>query len=223
MVGYLAGGKLIDYGRREVHPYLAAARGAREQARRPVTETAQAREATPLSEPLQAALARLTPGERRAIQLRYIDGLGPDQAAEIIGVRKRSFHRRVAYGRRKLAKELVDLAPQSRSPLQEVPRREAIKRALAAAGDDVPAAAAWLRKQGVHASEANLYRYRQMLHAGEPLPGERATPQPSMRPAYPAYTHPSTSPRWPARWTGPAPPGSTTAPGSGICPPAAKS
>jgi RNA polymerase sigma-70 factor (ECF subfamily) len=187
---YLAGGKLIDYGRREVHPYLAAARGAREQLRRPVTQSAEAREATPLSERVQAALGTLTPGERRAIQLRYIDGLGPDQAAEIVGVRKRSFHRRVAYGRQKLARELADLAPQSRSPLQDVPRREAIKRALAAAGDDVPAASAWLRKQGVHASEANLYRYRQMLHAGEPLPGERATPRRSMRPAYPAYTPP---------------------------------
>jgi RNA polymerase sigma-70 factor (ECF subfamily) len=187
---YLAGGKLIDYGRHEVHPYLAAARGAREQARRPVTESAEARESTPLSEPVQAALARLTPGERRAIQLRYIDGLGPDQAAEIVGVRKRSFHRRVAHGRQKLAEELADLAPQSRSPLQDVPRREAIKRALAAAGDDVPAAAAWLHRHGIRVSESNLYRYRQMLHAGDPLPGERATPRRSMRPAYPVYTPP---------------------------------
>ncbi len=148
------------------------------------------REATPLSEPVRAALGRLTPGERRAIQLRYIDGLNPDQAAEIAGVRKRSLHRRVADGRRKLAAELADLAPPARSPLQELPRREAITRALAATTDDVPAAAEWLRKQGVHASEANLYRYRQMLQAGEPLPGERATPRPSMRPAYPAYTPP---------------------------------
>jgi RNA polymerase sigma-70 factor (ECF subfamily) len=187
---YLAGGKLIDYGRHEVHPYLAAARGAREQLRRPVTESAEAREATPLSQRVQAALGRLTPGERRAIQLRYIDGLGPDQAAEIIGVRKRSLHRRVMVGRRKLAAELADLAPAARSPLQDLPRREAIKRALAAAGDEVPAAAVWLRKQGVRASEANLYRYRQMLHAGEPLPGERAMPRRSMRPTYPAYTPP---------------------------------
>ena len=129
-------------------------------------------------------------GERRAIQLRYIDGLNPDQAAEIAGVRKRSLHRRVADGRRKLAAELADLAPPARSPLQELPRREAITRALAATRDDVPAAAQWLRKQGVHASEANLYRYRQMLQAGEPLPGEQAKPRPSMRPAYPAYTPP---------------------------------
>jgi len=187
---YLAGGTLIDYGRREVHPYLAAARGAREQLRRPVTESAEAREATPLSQRVQAALARLTAGERRAIQLRYIDGLGPEQAAEIIGIRRRSLHRRVMVGRRKLAAELADLAPQPRSPVQDLPRREAIKRALAAAGDEVPAAAAWLRKQGVHASEANLYRYRQMLHAGERLPGERVQPRRSMRPAYPAYTPP---------------------------------
>jgi RNA polymerase sigma-70 factor (ECF subfamily) len=187
---YLAGGTLIDYGRHEVHPYLAAARGAREQARRPVTESAEAREATPLSEPVRAALGRLTPGERRAIQLRYIDGLNPDQAAEIIGVRKRSLHRRVMVGRRKLAAELADLAPAARSPVQDLPRREAIKRALAATGDEVPAASAWLHRHGIRLSESNLYRYRQMLRAGEPLPGERAQPRRSMRPAYPAYTPP---------------------------------
>ena len=187
---YLAGGTLIDYGRHEVHPYLAAARGAREQLRRPVTESAEAREATPLSQRVQAALERLTPGERRAIQLRYLDGLNPEQAAEIIGVGKRSLHRRVMVGRRKLAAELADLAPAARSPVQEMPRREAITRALAATSDEVPAAAAWLHRHGIRASEANLYRYRQILHAGEPLPGERAQPRPSMRPAYPVYTPP---------------------------------
>ena len=185
-----AGAQLREYGQRDRHPYLAAARAAREQARRPVTETAEQREATPLSEPVRAALGRLTPGERRAIQLRYIDGLNPDQAAEIVGLRKRSLHRRVADGRRKLAAELADLAPVARSPLQDLPRREAITRALTATADDVPAAAEWLRKQGVHASEANLYRYRQMIQAGEPLPGEQAKPRASMRLAYPAYTPP---------------------------------
>ena len=145
---------------------------------------------------MRAALGRLTPGERRAIQLRYIDGLNPDQAAEIAGVRKRSLHRRVADGRRKLAAELADLAPPARSPLQELPRREAITRALAATADDVPAAAQWLRKQGVHASEANLYRYRQMIQAGEPLPGEQrqAAAHRCDRPT-PPTPHPNTSPR----------------------------
>ena len=185
-----AGAQLREYGQRDRHPYLAAARASREQARRPVTETAEQREATPLSEPVRAALGRLTPGERRAIQLRYIDGLNPDQAAEIVGVRKRSLHRRVADARGKLAAELADLAPPARSPLQELPRHEAITRALAATADDVPAAAEWLRRQGVHASEANLYRYRQMLQAGEPLPGERVQPRKSMRPTYPAYAPP---------------------------------
>ena len=219
-----AGAQLREYGQRDRHPYLAAARAAREQARRPVTETAEQREATPLSEPVRAALGRLTPGERRAIQLRYIDGLNPEQAAEIAGVRKRSLHRRVADGRRKLAAELADLAPPARSPLQDMPRREAITRALAATRDDVPAAAQWLRKQGVHASEANLYRYRQMLQAGEPLPRRagQAAAHRCGRPA-PPTPHLSTSPRWPVRWSGPARPGSTTAPGSVACPPGEKS
>ena len=51
-----AGAQLREYGQRDRHPYLAAARASREQARRPVTETAEAREATPLSEPVRAAL-----------------------------------------------------------------------------------------------------------------------------------------------------------------------
>ena len=131
----------------------------------------------------------LTPGERRAIQLRYIDGLNPEQAAEIAGVRRRSLHRRVADGRRKLAAELADLAPRPAHRCGAAAPR-GVTRALAATRDDVPAAAQWLRKQGVHASEANLYRYRQMLQAGEPLPGEQASRGDRCAPAYPAYTPP---------------------------------
>jgi len=186
-----AGAQLRDYGRGTVHPYLAAARSAREQARRPVTETAEQREATPLSEPVQAALDKLTPGERRAIQLRYLDGLNPEQAAEIVGVRKRSFHRRVSYGRRKLAAELADLAPPSRSELVDMPRREAYTRALAATGDHVPAATAWLHKHGIRVSDDTLYRHRHNPRAGDTLPAERVQPVRSVRqPARPAYTPP---------------------------------
>jgi len=169
---YHAAWQLREHGHR-VGSYLAAAREARAQAQRPVTESAEAREATPLSEPVQAALAKLTPGERRAIQLRYLDGLSPEQAAQIVGVRKRSFHRRVEYGRRKLARELADHTPQPRSPLVEMPRREAWSAALSATGQDVPAAAAWLRKRGVRVSDSALYRHRQSLQAGETVPVER--------------------------------------------------
>jgi RNA polymerase sigma-70 factor (ECF subfamily) len=186
-----AGAQLRDYGRNTLHPYLAAARSAREQLHRPVTETAAQREATPLSEPVRAALGKLTPGERRAIQLRYIDGLTPDQAAEIVGVRKRSFHRRVSYGRRKLAKELADLAPQARSPLQDMPRPEAYTRALAATGNDVPAATAWLHRHGIRASDDTLYRHRHNLQTGTTTQVERPRPErPVRQPARPAYTPP---------------------------------
>jgi RNA polymerase sigma-70 factor (ECF subfamily) len=183
-----AGAQLREYGRRDLHPYLAAARAAREQMRRPVTQTAEQREATPLSEPVQAALERLTPGERRAIQLRYLVGLSPDQAAEIVGVRKRSFHRRVAYGRHKLAEELADLAPQARSPLQDLPRNQAYTRALAATGNNVPAATAWLHQHGIRASDDTLYRHRHNLQTGTTTPVQRA--RPVRQPARPAYTPP---------------------------------
>jgi RNA polymerase sigma-70 factor (ECF subfamily) len=186
-----AGAQLREYGRRDLHPYLAAARSAREQLRRPVTETAEQREANPLSEPVQAALGKLTPGERRAIQLRYLDGLTPDQAAEIVGVRKRSFHRRVSYGRRKLAKELADLAPPSRSELVDMPRREAYTLALAATGDHVPAATSWLHKHGIRVSDDALYRHRQNPRASDTTPAERAqSVRPVRQPARPAYTPP---------------------------------
>jgi RNA polymerase sigma-70 factor (ECF subfamily) len=184
-----AGAQLREYGQRDLHPYLAAARASREQLRRPVTETAEHREATPLSEPVQAALARLTPGERRAIQLRYLDGLSPEQAAAIIGVRERSFHRRVAYGRRKLARDLADLAPAARSPLQDVPRPEAYTVALAKAGDNVPAATAWLQRHGIRTSEDTLYRHRHRLQTGT-IPVERPRPVRAVQPADPAYNPP---------------------------------
>ena len=46
----------------DLHPYLAAARAAREQQRRPVTETAEHREATPLSKPVQRRTRPVDPG-----------------------------------------------------------------------------------------------------------------------------------------------------------------
>jgi RNA polymerase sigma-70 factor (ECF subfamily) len=183
---YHAAWQLREHGHR-VGSYLAAAREASAQMERPVTESAEAREATPLSEPVREALAKLTPGERRAIQLRYLDGYTPDQAAQIVGVRRRSFHRRVEYGRRKLARELADHAPQPRSDLVDLPRRDAITRALGATGNDVPAATAWLRKRGVHASTSNLYRHRQAIEAGQ-APVVHA--RPSRLPERPAYTPP---------------------------------
>jgi RNA polymerase sigma-70 factor (ECF subfamily) len=186
-----AGAQLREYGRRDLHPYLAAARAAREDLRRPVTETAEHREATPLSEPVQAALRKLTPGERRAIQLRYLDGLTPDQAAEIAGVRERSFHRRVAYGRHKLVKELADLAPAARSPLQEMPRPEAYTLALSKADNNVPAATAWLQRHGIRTSDDTLYRHRHHLQTGTTTPVERPRPERAvLQPARPAYTPP---------------------------------
>ena len=186
-----AGAQLREYGRRDLHPYLAAARSAREHLRRSVTETAEQREATPLSEPVQSALARLTPGERRAIQLRNLDGLTPEPAAEIVGVRKRSFHRRVARGRQKLADDLADLAPTARSPLQDMPRREALSRALAATGNNVPAATAWLQRHGIRTSDDTLYRHRHNLQAAATTQVQRPRPErPVRQPDRPAYTPP---------------------------------
>ena len=138
-------------------------------------------------------------------------------------MRKRSLHRRVADGRRKLAADLADLAPEARSPLQELPRREAITRALAATGTTCPprpsgcASRACTPARPTCTGTGRCSRPANRYPASRPSRGHRCA-----RPT-PPTPHPNTSPRWAARWSGPARPGSTTAPGSVGCPPAEKS
>jgi RNA polymerase sigma-70 factor (ECF subfamily) len=170
------------------HPYLAAVDATREAMVRPVTETADERESRPLSEPVRAALEQLTASERRAVQLRYLDGLNGAQAAEAAGCRAVTIGTNAMNGRQKLARALAELVPPARSHVQEMPRREAVHLALSTVGDDVPAAREWLREHGVRVDLSTVYRARHST------PPDAATPIAAAdrhRPAPAAYSPPS--------------------------------
>jgi hypothetical protein len=72
-----------------------------------------------------------------------------------------------------------------------MPRPEAYTLALSKAGNNVPAATAWLHQHGIRASDDALYRHRHNVHAGTTTPVERPQPtQPVRQPDRPAYTPP---------------------------------
>jgi RNA polymerase sigma-70 factor (ECF subfamily) len=151
----------------ELHPYRAAVDASREALRRPVTESAEQREARPVSETVRAALETLTPGERRAVHAYYLDGLSGEQAAEAVGCKVGTLRINTMTARRKLARALADQAPAARSPLQEISQHEAVRDALAAVGRDVTAARAWLAERGVPVSRSSLYRAVRRENAGD--------------------------------------------------------
>jgi RNA polymerase sigma-70 factor (ECF subfamily) len=143
------------------HAYLLAADASRTAMREPVTEPAAERERQPLSEPVLHALAQLPPAQRRAIQLRYLDGLSEGQAAEVGQCTPRSIRSSAEVARRKLRTSLAELTPEARSPLQGMPRHEAARLALATVGDgDVEGAQAWLRERGVRVGTTTMYEVR---------------------------------------------------------------
>lgn len=147
------------YAWNDRHRQLVATNGVGEQLRRPVTETAAEREGRPLSEPVRAALEQLPPAQRRAVQLRYLEGLGDEQAAEVAGVTRNTMASTVAEARRRLARQLAEHAPPVREPesaLAAMPVRQAARVAVKTVG--YPNALAWLREQGVRVSEHTVYR-----------------------------------------------------------------
>ena len=81
LCGRVARWTLIDYGRRDRFRQGAALDIARDHARRHPTESAHQRETTPVSPRVVTALARLTPAQRRSVQLRYLDGYSTAAAA----------------------------------------------------------------------------------------------------------------------------------------------
>jgi RNA polymerase sigma factor (sigma-70 family) len=186
-----AGQAVRRYSWNDRHAYHAAVDATREALRRPVTETAAEREARALSEPVAAAVAGLAPAERQAITLRYLDGLSEAQAAEVRGCTGRAIRSSAEAGRRKLTGALADLAPEARSPLQEMPRREVARIALATVGyDNVPAAQEWLRDRGVRVSTTTLYEARRAHDRAKPGTHIPAAAVGEHRPARPAYTPP---------------------------------
>jgi RNA polymerase sigma-70 factor (ECF subfamily) len=170
-------GQVAWQHRRTRGAYLIDAAGWDAIAQRPaVVESAEQREARPLSEPVRAAVARLSPAEQRAVQLRYIDGLRGRDAADEAGSSTSTVYSHAATARRKLAAELAELAGPAPSRYVELSRREAAETALDAAGDGgEPAARAWLREHGVRVSKStvnNVARERRLVAAGRAEPVE---------------------------------------------------
>jgi RNA polymerase sigma-70 factor, ECF subfamily len=171
-------GQVAWQHRRTRGPYLIDAAGwdAIAQQSPAVVESAEQREARPLSEPVRAAVARLSPAEQRAVQLRYIDGLRGKDAADEAGSSASSVYSHAATARRKLAAELADQVGPAPSRYVELSRREAAEAALDAAGDGgEPAARAWLREHGVRVSKStvnNVARERRLIAAGQAEPVE---------------------------------------------------
>jgi RNA polymerase sigma-70 factor (ECF subfamily) len=157
----LAAWQLRDYARKDRWPYLAAVDATREALARPGIESSEEREAKPLSAPVRAAVERLSPAERRAVQLRYLDGLDGRDAAEHAGSSRSSINTNAMSARRKLAWMLADQAPAASSPVQEMRPGHAIEAALDAVGYDKPAQAQeWLRQRGVRVSKSHVYNIR---------------------------------------------------------------
>ena len=151
---------LIDYSRKERRSHLSALDAARDVAYRALTETAHERESRPLSPRVVTALARLTPAQRRATQLRYLDGLSSAQAAEVAGTSPGAVAQNSLDARKRLRVELADLAPAARSEVAELPKVAAVRAAFAAVRRDVPAAQAWLGERGVTVDPSYLYAIR---------------------------------------------------------------
>ena len=159
---YLAGGKLIDYGRHEVHPYLAAARGAREQLRRPVTESAEGRVREAISERVQGRAVQADSGgaarDPAALHRRARPGAGcrDRRGAETVvspASRLRAAQASQGVGR-----------PRPRSPLTVAGRAPPRSTEQGVGGEAVttcPPRSRGCTATASASSESNLYRYRQ--------------------------------------------------------------
>lgn len=95
---------------------------------------------------------------RRAVQLRYLDGYSNETAAELVGSTPGALAQNAMSARKRLAKELGDLANRPVPWVATVPHNLAVQAALAETGNDMPAALAWLRRQGVHVDESYAYQ-----------------------------------------------------------------
>ncbi len=166
------------------HRDTLAVEVATDTARRPLDITPEQRETVPLSEPVRAAVEHLSPAQRQAVSLRYLHGLSEAQAAEAGQTSPRAIRSSAEQGRRKLAEQLAHLAPTPRSPLAELPRRQAARIALDATGGHVAQAEAWLRQRGIHISTKTVYDAR-----NHPDGRDAARPD-QQRPPAPAYTMP---------------------------------
>ncbi|MFI5614552.1 RNA polymerase sigma factor [Amycolatopsis sp. NPDC051903] len=164
LCGKVARHTLTDYGRKDRFRRLsaqeAAGRALSEAVHLGPAQDAHEREATPLSPRMVHALAKLSPAQRRGMQLRYLDEMTTEQAAEVAGSSAGAIVQNCLSARKKLRAELADLAPVSTSVLDGMSKKDAVLTALRTTDNDMPAALAWLREQGITVDESYAYGIR---------------------------------------------------------------
>ncbi|MEU8639110.1 RNA polymerase sigma factor [Amycolatopsis sp. NPDC048633] len=164
----LASYSLTEYGQRQWRRRAEVDETIRASQLEPA-EPAYERESRPLSPRVAAALETLTPAQRQAVELRYLDGLSSEGAASTAGISVEAIANRCHKARRQLRAELADLEPEARSPLAEVSKKEAVHQAFAAVGeDDAAKVATWLRDQGVQVSESHIRGIRSGMFGSPP-------------------------------------------------------
>ena len=167
LCGRVARHTLIDYRRKDRFRQLAALDIARDQARRQPAQTAHERETTPVSVRVVTAQARLTPAQRRSVQLRYLDGYSTAAAAIVAGCSPGAIATHCLAARARLRAELADLAPPAH-PLAAGSKLAAVRAAFVAVGaPDVGAALEWLRERGIQVDPSYAYTIRNH-HRGGP-------------------------------------------------------
>ena len=157
---------ISDFFRRDRHTHLMAIGVAVDAIRRGPIESTETRESRPVSVEVVTALARLTPGQRRAMQLRYLDGLDCEAAGEIAGLTANTIASHCVTARRRLRADLAHRAPAGQTWLDLVPKKTALAEAFRAVGPDAHAALAWLRGQGIAVNTAYAYAEARAARAG---------------------------------------------------------
>ncbi|MEU8639109.1 sigma-70 family RNA polymerase sigma factor [Amycolatopsis sp. NPDC048633] len=175
LCGWVARWAVVDYSRHDRFRQVSAVEAAAKDA---LTEPAdndavarQEREATPLSPRMVRALAGLRPLQRRGMQLRFLDELHPEQAAEVAGTTAAAIKTACSEARKRLRAELADLVPASgESPTAGLSKAAAVRAALRETGDDMPAALAQLAEQGVTVPAAYARNVRDARDAAAKAP-----------------------------------------------------
>lgn len=190
LCGAVAQQALVDYGRRDRYRPAAVAEAMREAALvepapvepAPDDDTAAEREATPLSERMTEALAGLTRSQRRAMQLRFLDEMTPEQAAKAAGTSAAAIVTACSTARKQLRTELADLVPDTAASVDPamagLTKKDAVRAALQETGADVPAAVAWLSERGVAVDPSYAYGVRNGRKVTEKKTEKARWPQP---------------------------------------------
>jgi RNA polymerase sigma-70 factor (ECF subfamily) len=183
--GWIARAALVDHRRGYRHSQLAAAGAIAAGLGRGRPESAHERETRPVSARVVVALSRLSPAQRRAVQLRYLDGQSEAAAAIVAGCAPNTIGRHTNDARKQLRAALADLKPKPRTELHAMSKKDAIYTAFEAVGrPDGAAVSRWLRDRDVHVAHTYVY---QVLHG-------RCGPRPAVATAGSAAvdTHAST-------------------------------